>query len=697
MNKEQILNKIRVFLNDPSLNVKDCINIANLKYREGSPLISDEEYDFLIKENDFSDGDQNLMEFDEYGDKVLLPYKMHSLSKLLSIEELKNWINYQFKINKIEVDKEELELVITPKYDGRAILVNRKTNVSFSRGNGEYGKRFDPEWMSNIEKSNSVGSFINNVPFVNGEIIIPKSNFKKDCFSEYANSRNAISAIFNELVPNQELLKHVHFVCYGVDFLSNLYKNYSYSDILSLLNEIVNTDKSAVIYKIHKLKDINDELINNIYQEFSNIDYDIDGLVIGINDSNIRYILGRENNGNYQFLKAFKSKNFNINNVAETKVIGIERFLNKDGELKPVLLLEPVELGGVVNSRVFCDNERFLMDYGIGIGTNVKIKKGGGIITRIESVEDIQVLESKALAKLRSLNKDTSFNKNKNLYQELKKICIKNISDNEEKLYDVKLNDSKIELVLCDTSNCEEFILQNIIFFFETIGIKNVSDSTFRLLFKNGFDTIGKIFSITFEQAENLENFKSAKAFNLIESLKNCRKNVNINRYFHASNCFYGLGYDKISLFKDYHHISHENLNPSEMISIKGAAEISVKSYIDGRRKILDWENYHSINFNMFENVYEEKTIQTKEGRLSGKIFCFTKFRDKSIEKDLINEGATVTESLTTKVDYLVIPNNNTISSKINKAKNWNIKIITKVELLETILNQNVNNQNSIF
>ena len=95
-------------------NIDEMIIYANEMYRIGEPVISDEEYDFLLSFTDnISDGNPKVMDYTHNGKPLReLPITMGSLDKIKTDQEIKKWL---------ERCKDDDMLVITPKYDGISI------------------------------------------------------------------------------------------------------------------------------------------------------------------------------------------------------------------------------------------------------------------------------------------------------------------------------------------------------------------------------------------------------------------------------------------------------------------------------------------------------------------------------------------------------------------------------------------------
>jgi len=124
--------------------------------------------------------------------------------------------------------------------------------------------------------------------------------------------------------------------------------------------------------------------LNKIYSEWS-VDYQIDGLVIDIDNAQKRKELGREENMNPAYARAYKNPEWS--GSAEVKVKRINWQVSKQGKLKPVIQVEPTEVDGVVISNVTGINAAYVFDNNIAEDSVIKIIRSGMVIPKhIETV-----------------------------------------------------------------------------------------------------------------------------------------------------------------------------------------------------------------------------------------------------------------------------------------------------------------------
>ena len=354
---------------------------ANAKYREGNPVMSDQEYDDLLdtlKATMSEDAFESLLETLNEGSvetnedgKVKHPFIMGSMSKIKAEEpeEVKGWIKSGIKT----------KMNVSAKVDGissRASYKNGKLVGLYSRGDGHFG-------MDYSDKSGFIKGLPSTLSYnftgeIRGELVIFKSDFEgiKD---KYANPRNACAGICNRKMGDKKFneyeLRLVSFIPYTI-----LGYQFTKQEQFGLLEKLgFNIAKNFNIDK----QEINDDIVDILFKQTetwtNELDYEIDGLIVCDVDW--------KNEDKY---RPDNAKAFKINqSIATTKVIGFDWGTpSANGKMTPVALLEPVQIAGTTVKRVTCCNVSYLEDMGIEIGKTVRVRKSGEIIPQIIEVLD---------------------------------------------------------------------------------------------------------------------------------------------------------------------------------------------------------------------------------------------------------------------------------------------------------------------
>lgn len=586
----------------------------NDSYRNGNSEVSDVEYDTLL---------QNLSIVDPYNDifssgiietvnsdrKEKLKYPMFSLDKDTSIDDIIKWlVNKGLPLS--------IVLVITAKYDGISILKNERTSEAWTRGDGFEGETMHEHYKKLGEK-NSTMEF-----YTIGEMIIPKlifngRTFYRDNGEPFKNARNMIAGLKNSDTISDDLkyAKHIRYGLADDDFTKNK------SEQLDFISK----ELHSIPYKKFRADELDPKVLDELFIEWGK-EYDIDGLVIDIDDKNIRKQLGRERNNNPSYTRAYKNPNWSQS--AETELIDIEWNISKQGYLKPTGILEPIELDGVTVSRVTLNNAKFVKDNDLGPGSKVLIIRSGMVIPKV-----IKVIES------------TGF----------------------EIPVESYWNENGVELCVF---NSEEQEIKKIISFFEILKTDNVSEGIIRQLYDAGYQTIKEILNLEISDLEKLDKFGKRKAMIVYESIKKSTTDVELSKLMHASNLFNNLGSKKLEL------LVHFQSKPSreDVVSIDGFSDISANNFIDAYDEFYEFIKDLPITIKIKKETI--KNNKDMKNDFSGREFVFTGFRDAEL-KDLIEKsGGIVRDGINKKTTDLLTKTLDTSSAKAVKARSIGANVI---------------------
>lgn len=602
-------------------DLKEKIVKANEAYRLGNPIISDREYDQLIEELELLSPNDELLSkvghsITDESRKSKLPIEMASMNKIKSMDDIKDWC----RLKNIQTHN---FVIITPKYDGLSLCVNESTSEAWTRGDGTTG-----------QKSNEHYALIGNhltkptFSFTYGEVMMSKKTFLEKYSNDFANPRNLVAGLLNSKEATQALTD-CSYIKYGAIQSKNTFQSKK-----QIIDELNSSQSIKVPYHICRISDITEELLINLFHEYS-VDYEIDGLIIEINDLNTQMTLGRETSSNNPvWARAFKHPSFEQS--AETEIIGISWNISKQGYLKPTLHISPVKLDGVTVSNVTGNNARFVKDMGIGIGAKVVVKRSGMVIPIIADV----------------------------------------VTPVEFKMPDVDnidWNENGVELVTL-TETDEQKLKKNISFF-EILEADNVSEGVITQLWDAGYKTIKDILSLTTSDLEKIDRFGKRKAKIVFDSIQKSVTDVSLSKLQHATGIFKGLGSKKLLLLEDF--VTKPTID--QVMAIEGFAEISAKSYIDSYDEFFDFVKDLPITIS-------EKVEVVKTGNdLDGKQFVFTGVRRKDLEEVIVGRGGLIGGSVSKNTTHLVMKSKGSGSSKETKAISLGITILT-VEELEDLL-----------
>ena len=606
---------------------------SNRSYRSGNAIISDMEYDNLVDELRLLDPTNDI--FDQIGFQIQdetrkskLPIEMASMNKVKTLDEIKDWI----RLKNIPIST---QFVITPKYDGLSLCVDEFTNEAWTRGDGEFGQKSDDHYKlienhlyEDIEGIETMYGMPFRYSF--GEVMMIKDVFTNKYAKDFANPRNLVAGLLNSK-DISESLKDTVYIKYGAGKLSHNFKLKS-----DILNELNSGQRIEVPYELKTLSELNEDYLFDLFELWKN-KFEIDGLIIEINDINIQEKLGRERSTNNPcWARAFKSPRFE--QIGETEILGIDWMISKNGLLKPIARLNPIKLDGVTISNVTCNNARFVKDMGLGKGSIVKIKRSGMVIPLITDVVKTVTFELPTI-------------------------------DGVE----IDWNENGVELVTL--TETEEQKIKKIISFFEILEAENFGEGVVRQLWDAGFQSVKDIINLKPVDLEKIDRFGKRKSDIVYKSIQKSVQDVSLSKLQHATGIFSMLGSKKLLL------LEHFKTKPSldEVINIDGFAEISAKSYLDGYDKFNDFIKDLPIT------VKEKIETDKMSNELDGIIFVFTGVRRIDLEKIIESKGGKIGSGVSKTTSYLVMKSIGSGSSKEKKASDFGVKIITVNELEEIL------------
>jgi len=604
--------------------LKNRIKEANEAYRIGKPVMSDSEYDILIEElADMSPEDELLSvvghEILDETRKARLPIPMASMNKIKTLDEIKDW-------QRLKLIPNAVEIICTPKYDGLSLCVDEVIGEAITRGDGLYGQR-------STEHYRLIGNHldINNIfSYSYGEVIMPKQVFLDKYSNDFANPRNLVAGLINSKTVS-ESLRDCNFIKYGAVTAKNTFT--TKKELLDSLNE---RQETKVPYHVCGILDLSEDLLISLFKEWSK-DYEIDGIILEVNNLATQESLGREtSSGNPVWARAFKHDSFE--QKAESEVIGISWNISKNGLLKPIIHINPIRLDGVTVSNVTGNNARFVKDMGIGVGAKVIVKRSGMVIPKIiDVVQTVDFVEP----------------------------TIEGI--------DVVWNEAGIELITL--TETEDQKLKKIVAFFEILEADNVGEGVVTQLWDAGYKTIKDVLNITIDQLESIDRFGKRKAKIVYDSIKKSITGVQLSKLQHASGVFSGLGSKKLAL------LEHFDGKPTidQVMEIEGFAEISARNFVE--------------NYDIFRTFVEGLPVEIEQKvevvlagtDLVGKTFVFTGVRRKDLEEVIVSRGGVIGGSVSKNTTYLVMKEKGSGSSKETKAISLGVVILT-VEELEDLL-----------
>lgn len=374
------------------------LNIHNYNYYVlDKPVISDYDFDVLLKElSDLENQYPQLLmshsPTQRVGGDIIKSFvqvkhksPMLSLANTYSEEELKDFDN---RIRKL-LPNLDFDYVCELKYDGVAIgltYVNGELQQAVTRGDGIQGD----DVTANVRTIKSIplklkGDYPDEFE-IRGEIILPHAGFEKmnaerlemgeDAF---ANPRNAASGSL-KMQDSKEVARRP-LDCFLYFLLGdNLPFSSHYENLIKAREwgfKIPN-----YIVKCNRIEDVFD-FINFWDEARKDLPFDIDGIVIKVNDYNLWQELGfTAKSPRWAISYKFKAER------VATTLLSVDFQVGRTGAVTPVANLKPVQLAGTVVKRASLHNSDFISNMDIRLGDTVFVEKGGEIIPKIVGVDE---------------------------------------------------------------------------------------------------------------------------------------------------------------------------------------------------------------------------------------------------------------------------------------------------------------------
>ena len=366
-------------------------------YVENQSEISDVEFDMLMKELEKLEKENPSLitpnsPTQRVGGQAVLGERIRHNGSMLSLENTytsEELYDFDRRIRKSLPDQ-KIKYVVELKVDGLGVALNYEDgylSYGLTRGDGEFGE----DVTANVRTIKSIPLKLKqlsqmpmpNVLEVRGEVFIPKSQLAKvnerrlkAGESPFSNTRNAAAGSLRLLDTNivaQRLLDiFVYRLSYGIDLETHDQGLKMLVDLGFKVNEMVNVYSSIeeVIQCYYKWRD-----------QYRNLDYDTDGIVVKVNDINHQELLGvRAKSPRWAICCKFPASQ------ATTRINQIEIQVGRTGVLTPVATLDPVEIAGARIKNATLHNEQEITRKDIRVGDWIVLERSGDVIPKVVSV-----------------------------------------------------------------------------------------------------------------------------------------------------------------------------------------------------------------------------------------------------------------------------------------------------------------------
>ncbi|MGE5196395.1 MAG: NAD-dependent DNA ligase LigA, partial [Anaerolineae bacterium] len=371
-----------------------------LYFVEAHPIISDYQYDQLVKEVEkieqehpewvvFTSPTQRVGTALQKGFKqVAHVSSMLSLANTYSTEELEDFVNRVHKL----LERKHVVFCAELKMDGVAVSVRYEKGLfvrALTRGDGKKGD----DITANMKTIPSLplqlfGSHLPDVLEVRGEVFMPHKEFQRlnaqkeeEGEDLWANPRNAAAGSLKLLDPQEVSERGLSTVFYGIAEESprTIYTQHEcHLQLKKWGLPAFNEHQRQLCHDVEEILHFADK----IHKMRLKLPFDIDGIVVKVDDLRLHEKLGTTGKAP-RFAVAYKF----APEQAKTRVKDITVQVGRTGVLTPVAELEPVFLAGSTISRATLHNQEEIMRKDIRVHDTVIIEKGGDVIPKVVQVE----------------------------------------------------------------------------------------------------------------------------------------------------------------------------------------------------------------------------------------------------------------------------------------------------------------------
>jgi DNA ligase (NAD+) len=585
---------------------------------------------------------------------------MLSLNAVLEEKEVRNFVDFIHRSS----DGKEAVFVLEPKFDGTSIEVVYDDGVfqyGATRGDGDTGEDISGNLKTvhsiplRLQSADGLPRFL----AVRGEIFMLKEGFQKlnkerieNGEEPFANPRNATAGILRQLDPRMVAGRPFDVRFYEVLSIEGQEISSHRETLKRFGNWGLKTDphdRSGSSYEdirkgYQKLLDERDEL-----------EYEIDGLVIKLDDCQLREKLGtRQRSPRWAIAWKFPPKQ----EVSRIQDIVVQ--VGRTGVLTPVALLEPVDVGSVTISRATLHNENEVHRKDVRIGDKVRVARAGDVIPEVvERVEE------------RGKKREKEFS------------------------MPGKCPTCGTEVVregayyLCPAGlSCPAQLIGRIVHYAsrEALNIEGLSEKTARRLVEKGLvKDVTDLYQLSVDDILTLEGFAQKSASQLYEAIQSSKK-PRLDRFLYALGIRHVGQHVTQVLAREFRTLEPlQKASRDELDKIPEVGQEVATSIEDFFKR----EQNQKVIRRLLDAGVEVEAMPQRRGALllEGKTFVFTgsleKYTRSEAENLVESLGGRAASSVSSQTDFLVAGGEP--GSKLDEARKSHVKVIDEGEFEKMI------------
>ena len=640
----------------------DLLNYhTRLYYVENRNEISDYEYDMLQQElknleNENPEyirkdsptqrvGGEAVSTFEKVSHSV----QMGSIQDVFSFEQVRQFVS------NVKQAVDNPKFVVEPKIDGLSVSLeyhNGEFVIGSTRGDGFVGENV----TANLKTVKSIPMSISEkLPLleVRGEVYMPKDVFfelikqqEDNAEQPFKNPRNAAAGSLRQKNSKITAKRKLDIFCFNIQQIDGK-EIISHKQSLDYIKSL--GFKTVPDYELVSTADEIVECIEKIGENRFDLPFDIDGVVIKVDDFNQREILGyTAKTPKWSVAYKFPPEE------KKSKLLDIELNVGRTGAITPVAIFEPILLAGTSVSRATLHNQDFIDEKEISIGDIITVRKAGDIIPEVVCVAE-------------KLGSDTFKIPDKC------PVCGTDVIRSDE------------AAIRCPNVDCPAQIYRSIVHFASkgAMDIDGLGPAIVDTLLDKGLiKSVADLYELKISELVELEKFQEKSANNLINAIEKSKSNS-------LDKLVFGLGIPNVGQasakllcdkFGDIDNIM--NATAEQIAEIDGFGDVMAQSVVKAFAephmiKLVERLKEYGVNTS-YEKIQIDNRFEGKTFVLTGTLPTLKRNDAKAIIEKF---GGKASGSVSKKTDYVLAGEE--AGSKLTKAEQLGIKIISEQEFLD--------------
>lgn len=675
-------------ITDQIADLRHCLRFHEYRYYvQNDPLISDFEYDSLYKLLEKLEKENpEIITTDSPTQRVGMGLikdfpKTQHLVPMLSLENSYNaddLFDFDRKAKELS-GLDQMVYCVEPKFDGASISLVYENDLlvrAVTRGDGEVGDdiTMNIKQIKSVPLSAGFSAYGIEQIEIRGEVLMNKKNFKTyndglmdEGIPPLANPRNAAAGSLRIKDTAEVSRRNLEAFLYHVSFIVDLEPAVqpsannnlplTHSGMLDMLWNLGFRSPKNEMKVFTGIEDVIKH-VHDFEIERDNLGYEIDGMVIKVNDLKLQDALGMTSH-HPRWAIAFKFKARQATSI----LLAVEFQVGRTGAVTPVAKIKPVQVGGVTVSSISIHNEDYIKEKGLMLGDTILIERSGDVIPQIV----------KAFVELRKATE-----------QDIKfpthcPVC-------NDALF--KLEEEAVWR--CINLTCPAHIVEGIIHFVskDAMDIRSFGEANVRKFYEMGFlKSIPDLYSLPYAEISKLDSFGEKSITRLQEAIDQSKKQ-SLHRIIYALGIrFVGETTAKTLAQAVDHLLQLADFNEDQL---KQLDDVGVKVAKTVYEFFHNTDNLHLLQQleGLGVQLKNEKKNLVTSGKLTGETFLFTGtlmlLKRSEAEALVEKNGGKIMGAVSSKLNYLVVGEN--AGSKLEKAKKIPaVHIISEEEFIKML------------